>query len=85
MAYRINPNESDFVKDKRNTHCKGCMNEGICMTTEVLNCWLRETYLPKGEWTRAMKDECDWKLTCEISDEIDKKILDTLYDNNTSE
>lgn len=24
---KIGPSESDFVKDKRNTHCAGCMNE----------------------------------------------------------
>ena len=75
MKYRVNPEESDFVKDIRNTHCKGCLNEGFCNECSVLNCWLRHTYLPTGEWSRAMRNDIEWKLTCQISDEIDKEIL----------
>jgi len=83
MAYRINPNESDFVKDIRSTHCKGCLNEGgFCNACSVLDCWLRHTYLPAGEWSRAMRNDIEWKLTCEIADDINKNILDKLLHNN---
>lgn len=76
---KINPNESDFVKDKRKNHCKGCMNEnGYCSACEVLNCWLRKTYLPEGEWSRANMDDITWKNVNELSNEVDKKIMKEL-------
>lgn len=72
----INPNETEYVKNIRNTHCKGCMNEnGFCSACEVLDCWLRKTYLPKGEWKKAVTGDVEWKLQCEISETVDKKIL----------
>jgi len=40
---KIGTNESEFVKDKRKNHCKGCMNEnGWCTAQEVLMCWLKK-------------------------------------------
>ena len=73
---RINPDESDFVKNIRNTHCKGCINEhGFCNACDVLDCWLRHTYLPEGEWKRACIDDITWKNVCEISNTIDNEIL----------
>ena len=73
---RINPNESDFVKSIRCTHCKGCLNEnGYCSACSVLDCWLRKTYLPAGVWEEACQDDIEWKLVCEISDSIDEQIL----------
>lgn len=76
MIDRVNPDESDFVKNIRNTHCNGCLNDGgFCNACAVLDCWLRHTYLPEGEWSRATKNDIKWKLTCQISDEINKKIL----------
>ena len=41
--------ETDYVKNIRNTHCKGCMNEGddnfhFCDGKSVINCYLRKTY-----------------------------------------
>lgn len=79
---RINPSESDFVKDKRKNHCKGCRNErGYCSACAVLNCWLRKTYLPKGEWERASMDDTVWKNVNKITNEIDKKIMKELSKN----
>lgn len=76
MNNRVNPNESDFVKSIRATHCKGCMNEnGFCNACDVLDCWLRHTCLPVGEWARATMSDIEWKLSCQISAEIDKEIL----------
>ena len=76
---RINPNESDFVKSIRKKHCKGCMNEhGYCSACSVLDCWLRKTYLPNGEWSKAMVCDIENKMVNQLSDEIDKEILKNL-------
>ena len=76
MSGRINPDESEFVKDKRKNHCKGCMNEnGYCSACEVLNCWLRETYLPKGVWAEAIESDITWENVQNLSHEIDKNIM----------
>ena len=73
---KINPDESDFVKKLRATHCKGCMNEnGYCNACSVLDCWLRHTYLPKEEWVKAAMSDIEWKMASQMSDEIDKQIL----------
>lgn len=73
----IGPNESDFVKNIRNSHCVGCMNErGWCSAVSVLDCWLRKTYLPPHEYEMAMQSDIIQKNVNEISDEIDKKILE---------
>lgn len=74
---KIGTHESEFVKDKRKNHCKGCINEnGWCTAQEVLMCWLRMTYLPKDEWYKAMMSDMETKYTNEITDEINKTILD---------
>ena len=76
---KIGINESDFVKDKRQNHCKGCMNEnGYCSATEVLSCWLRKTYLPEDEWYKAMESDVITENINEISDAIDRKILEDM-------
>ena len=76
---KIGPNESDFVKNIRATHCKGCMNEnGYCSACSVLDCWLRHTYLPEEEWSKANMSDIECKMTSQISDEIDKQILKEL-------
>lgn len=76
---KINPDESDFVKHIRAIHCKGCMNEnGYCSACSVLDCWLRHTYLPEGEWTKANMSDLEWKMTSQLSDEIDKHILECM-------
>ena len=73
---KIGPNESDFVKDKRQNHCKGCMNaNGWCTAQEVLMCWLRKTYLPKDEWYNAMMSDTETSAVNEITDEINSRIL----------
>lgn len=82
MYNKANPNESDFVKNIRKTHCKNCLNEGgFCNACEVLDCWLRHTYLPEGEWTKATMGDIEWKLTCQISDNINKEILNYILNN----
>lgn len=79
---KIGINESEFVKDKRKNHCKGCMNaNGWCTAQEVLMCWLRKTYLPKDEWHNAMMSDIETKCTNEITDEINNHILQDLKNN----
>ena len=76
MSNRINPDESEFVKDKRKNHCKGCMNQnGYCSACEVLNCWLRKTYLPEGVWAEAVESDITWENVQNLSNEIDKNIM----------
>ena len=76
---KIGSNESDFVKDKRKNHCAGCMNEnGYCSAQEVLMCWLRKTYLPKDEWYNAMMSDMMTKNVNDISDEINRQILEDI-------
>ena len=76
---KIGPNESDFVKDKRQNHCKGCMNaNGYCTAQEVLMCWLRKTYLPKDEWHKAMMSDIETKQMNDITNEINNRILQEL-------
>lgn len=75
----INPNESDFVKNIRKNHCKGCMNEnGYCTACTVLDCWLRKTYLPDGEWTKACETDLYQKMSNEISNTINQQILNEI-------
>lgn len=76
---KIGPNESDFVKDKRNTHCAGCMNEnGYCTAQDVLVCWLKKTYLPEGEWLKAIESDLMTENMNNITDEINNYILQEL-------
>lgn len=80
---KIGTNETEFVKDKRKTHCKGCMNEnGFCGAQDVLMCWLRKTYLPEGEWHRAMMSDVEAKNVNEIVNEVDKEILKEILKND---
>ena len=73
---KIGPNESDFVKDKRNTYCAGCMNEnGYCTAQDVLICWLKKTYLPEGEWLKAIESDVMTENMNSITDEINMHIL----------
>ena len=76
---KIGPNESDFVKDKRNTHCAGCMNEnGYCTAQDVLICWLKKTYLPEGEFQKAVESDLMTENMNNITDEINSHILQEL-------
>lgn len=80
---KIGANESEFVKDKRKNHCKGCMNEnGWCTAQEVLMCWLRKAYLPEGEWYRAMMSDVETENVNEIANEVDKEILKDIMKND---
>ena len=79
MMNKINPNESDFVKNIRKNHCKGCMNEnGYCTACTVLDCWLRKTYLPDGEWVKACETDLCQKMSNEISNTINQQILNEI-------
>jgi hypothetical protein len=69
--------ETEFVKNIRNTHCKGCMNEYFpgCGACDVLNCWLHKTYLPEGEWRKAVECDTIAQQAKDIGKAIDKEIL----------
>lgn len=76
---KIGTNETEFVKDKRKAHCKGCMNEnGFCGAQDVLMCWLRKTYLPEGEWDKALMSDMETKTVSEFTDEVNKRILEKI-------
>lgn len=72
--------ESDFVKNIRKTHCKGCMDEHFpgCGCQQVLDCWLRATYLPKGEWSRACMCDMMTANVKELTEHINNEILKDL-------
>ena len=79
----IGANETEFVKDKRKTHCKDCMNENsFCGAQDVLMCWLWKTYLPEGEWHRAMMSDVETKNVNEIANEVNKEILKEVLKND---
>lgn len=74
---RIGNDETDYVTHIRKTHCKGCLNEhGWCTAENVLMCWLRKTYLPEGEYEKAIQSDINTHLVNDITDEINKKILE---------
>lgn len=72
----FNTEETDFVKNIRKTHCKGCRNEFMpCGACAVLDCWLRNTYLPKGEWKKASEYDIHTEQLKTITNDINKQIL----------
>jgi len=76
---KIGTNETEFVKDKRKTHCKDCMNKnGFCGAQDVLMCWLRKTYLPEGEWCKALISDVETQNVNEITAEVNKKIVEDI-------
>ena len=75
----FNTKETEFVKNIRDTHCKGCRNEYMpCNACAVLDCWLRKTYLPEGEWRKASEYDLHTKLMKDVTDAIDKRIIEEL-------
>lgn len=75
----FNTEETDFVKNIRKSHCKGCLNEFMpCSACAVLDCWLRKTYLPEGEWEKASQYDIHTKHLKDITDDINKRILEEL-------
>lgn len=73
----FNTEETTFVKNIRKNHCKGCRNEFMpCGACAVLDCWLRKTYLPEGEWKKASECDIIAKHVKDIANDIDKRILE---------
>lgn len=71
--------ESDFVKNLRETHCKDCRDKNSprkCSACAVLDCWLRKTYLPAGEWAQACRADIVNEQMEDISKAIDKEIIE---------
>ena len=81
--------ESDFVKNLRKTHCKGCRDKNSprkCSACAVLDCWLRKTYLPAGEWAQACRADILNKQVDNISEAINDEIMEFInkkYGNET--
>lgn len=72
--------ETDFVKNLRKTHCKGCMNEGdeyyrYCNGQTVIHCYLVKTYIPHEEWHNTVQNDILNKQTNDIAIAIDKEII----------
>lgn len=75
--------ESDFVKNLRETHCKDCRDKNSprkCRACEVLDCWLRETYLPAGEWAQACRADILNEQMDNISETINCKIKEFMFE-----
>ena len=81
MAYT----ETDFVKNLRRTHCKGCMNEGdefhrFCNGQAVIHCYLVKQYIPNDEWKKTVENDIINKqsndIVIAINNEIIKEILE---------
>ena len=49
-----------------------------CGACAVLDCWLRQTYLPEGEWKKASEYDIHAKHLKEITDSIDKRIIEEI-------
>ena len=74
-----NTEETEFVKNIRKSHCKGCRDEeALCTACAVLDCWLRKTYLPEGEWQKAVEYDFHTTHMQNIIDDIDKRIIEEL-------
>lgn len=77
--------ETDFVKNLRGTHCKGCMNEGdefhrFCNGQAVIHCYLVKQYIPNDEWKKTVENDIINKqsndIVIAINNEIIKEILE---------
>ena len=76
MVYK----ETDFVKNLRKTHCKGCMNEGdefhrFCNGQTVIHCYLVNKYIPNDEWHATVRNDTSNVLAEDLSKEINKEII----------
>lgn len=75
--FTFNTEETEFVKNIKKEQCEGCRSHG-CGARDVLMCWLRENFLPEGEWRKATEYDI-LKLNVEnVSKEIDKAIIEEL-------
>lgn len=72
--------ETDFVKNLRETHCKGCRDEGnefhrYCNGQAVIQCYLVKQYIPHEEWHNTVQNDILNKQTNDIAIAIDKEII----------
>lgn len=75
--------ETDFVKNLRRTHCKGCMNEGdefhrFCNGQAVIHCYLVNKYIPHEEWHNTVQNDISNVLTEDLSIAINKEIINDM-------
>lgn len=73
--------ETDFVKKLRKEHCKGCRNEGdefqrYCNGQSVIHCYLVKQYVSDAEWKKTIENDILNEQIRNISDAIDKKIIE---------
>ena len=59
------------------------MNEGddnfhFCDGKSVINCYLRKTYLPEGEWQQTSMNDIRIAHCRQITESINKKILEKI-------
>ena len=73
-----------FVKEIREKHCKGCRdnlicgNKHLCNNKSVIDCWLRQTYLPEGVYAEACETDAISSMSDHIEKVINKKIIDII-------
>ena len=73
-----------FVKEIREKHCKGCRsnsicgNKHLCNNKTVIDCWLRQTYLPEGVYAEACEADVISSMSDHIEKDINKKIIDII-------
>lgn len=75
--------ETDFVKNLRTTHCKGCMNEGdefhrFCNGQAVIHCYLVNKYIPHEEWHNTVQNDISNVLSEDLSISINKEIINDM-------
>lgn len=72
--------ETDFVKNLRRTHCKGCRNEGnefhqYCNGQAVIHCYLVKQYIPNDEWKKTIENDILNKQSNDIARAINNEII----------
>lgn len=80
MAYK----ETDFVKNLRRTHCKGCRDEGdefhrYCNGQAVIHCYLVKQHIPNDEWRKTVENDITNEQVNEIARAIDHEIIKEIY------
>lgn len=77
IPFKFNTEETEFVKNIKKEQCEGCRAHG-CGARDVLMCWLRQNFLPEGEWRKATEYDIFNKCAEDLSKEIDKEIMEEL-------
>lgn len=72
--------ETDFVKNLRQTHCKGCRDEGnefhrYCNGQAVIQCYLVKEHIPNDEWRKTIENDIFNKHSNDITRAINDKII----------